>query len=186
MRKEIFRFLAVASVVASLSFLTGGCAKKATTDSGMAGGDAAGEQYGGIGPEESLESKPWTGQAKADAEVFLEGRTTSPFVPIYFDFDKSNIRADQRSRIEKNAEILKKKSNTKIRIEGNCDERGTNEYNMALGERRAMSAKKYLMNMGIAGSRLKTISYGEERPLSYGHDDLAWSQNRRDDFLIEK
>lgn len=186
MRKEIFRFLAVASMVASLSFLTGGCAKKAVTDKGMAGDGAAEEQYGGIGPEESLETKPWAGQAQADAEVFLEGRTTSSLVPIYFDFDKSNIREDQTGRIEKNAEFLKKKSNAKIRIEGNCDERGTNEYNMALGERRAMSAKKYLMNLGVAGSRLKTISYGEERPLSYGHDELAWSQNRRDDFLIVK
>lgn len=188
MKKKMYRFLAVASVVASFSLLTGGCAKKmVTTDSGMEGGEAAAkEQYGGLGPEESLETKAWAGQAQADAEVFLEGRTSSSLLPIYFDFDKSNIREDQQERIKKNAGVLQKNSKTRVRIEGNCDERGTNEYNMALGERRAMSAKKYLMNMGIAEHRLKTISYGEERPLNYGHDELAWSQNRRDDFVIVK
>ncbi|MCK5229763.1 MAG: OmpA family protein, partial [Desulfobulbaceae bacterium] len=71
-------------------------------------------------------------------------------------------------------------------IEGNCDERGTNEYNMALGERRARSAKKYLTNLGVEGSRIETISYGEEKPLNYGHDELSWSQNRRDDFVITR
>jgi len=105
-------------------------------------------------------------------------------LPVYFDFDKSNIRPDQQPRLKKNGEFLLANPSVRIRIEGNCDERGTNEYNMALGERRALAAKKFLVNMGVAASRMDTISYGEERPLNYGHDELAWSQNRRDDFVI--
>ena len=73
-----------------------------------------------------------------------------------------------------------------IRIEGNCDSRGTNEYNMALGERRALSAKKYLVNLGVVESRLSTVSYGEEKMLLHGHDELSWSQNRRADFVVQQ
>jgi len=119
-------------------------------------------------------------------EEFLEGRTSGPLLPIYFDFDKSNIREDQRARIEKNASFLKQNLAVKVRIEGNCDERGTNEYNMALGERRAINAKKYLVNLGVHGDRMHTISFGEEKPLLHGHDEYSWAQNRRDDFVLIK
>ena len=105
-------------------------------------------------------------------------------LPVYFDYDKSNIRADQAGRMEKNAAFLKGSGAVAVTIEGNCDERGTNEYNMALGERRALSAKKYLVNLGVADGRLKTISYGEEKALLFGHDETSWAQNRRDDFVI--
>jgi peptidoglycan-associated lipoprotein len=117
-------------------------------------------------------------------DTILEGRTSAPFLPIYFDFDKSNIRDDQRSRIEENALYLKNNPAVIIRIEGNCDERGTDVYNMALGERRALSAKKYLVNLGISAKRIRTLSFGEEQPLLHGHDELSWAQNRRDDFVI--
>ena len=73
-----------------------------------------------------------------------------------------------------------------IRIEGNCDPRGTKEYNLALGERRALSAQKYLVNLGVDASRMNTVSWGEEKLLLYGHDELSWAQNRRDDFVIVK
>jgi peptidoglycan-associated lipoprotein len=116
----------------------------------------------------------------------LEGRTSAPLLPIYFDFDKSNIKEDQRARIEKNAAFLKQNQAVKVRIEGNCDERGTNEYNMALGERRALSAKKYLVNLGIHRDRMHTISFGEEKPLLHGHDEYSWAQNRRDDLVVNK
>jgi peptidoglycan-associated lipoprotein len=89
-------------------------------------------------------------------------------------------------RIEKNADFLKENPAAKIRIEGNCDERGTNEYNMALGERRALSAKKYMKNLGIHADRMHTISFGEEKPLLHGHDEYSWAQNRRDDFVVAK
>jgi peptidoglycan-associated lipoprotein len=134
----------------------------------------------GMGGAESLESQPIE-----DSVETREGRTSNGLFPVYFDFDNSSIRADQVERMEKNAAFLKANPAVKIGIEGNCDERGTNEYNMALGERRAMSAQKYLVNLGIAEGRLNTISYGEERPINFGHDELSWSQNRRDDFVIQ-
>lgn len=134
----------------------------------------------GMGAEESLESEP-----VVESPVTLEGRTSNGLYPVYFDFDQSSLRADQIARLEKNAKYMKDNPRVKVQIEGNCDERGTNEYNMALGERRSMSAKKYLENLGISSSRLNTISYGEERPINFGHDELSWSQNRRSDFVIK-
>lgn len=188
MKKEFFRLLVIASIASSFSIMAGGCAKKmGPAEKGMEPSDSAKQveqQYGGMGEDEPLETDmPMGMQAKGE---ILEGRTTGPMLPIYFDFDKSSIRADQKDRIKMNGDILLKNPSLDIKIEGNCDERGTNEYNMALGERRAMSAKKFLMNMGVAENRLTTISYGEERPLNRGHDELAWSQNRRDDFVFVK
>jgi len=106
--------------------------------------------------------------------------------PIYFDFDKSFIRPEYRPVLTGKAEFLKDSPNVHIRIEGNCDERGTNEYNLALGERRAESAKKFLISLGISPDRIETISYGEERPLAAGHNEDSWAQNRRNDFVIMK
>ena len=103
---------------------------------------------------------------------------------INFDFDQSNIRPDAREIMKANADIFLKKGAAKITIEGYCDERGTAEYNMALGERRAQEAKKYLVNLGVKASQIKTISYGEERPLDAGHDENAWTKNRRDHFVV--
>jgi len=104
---------------------------------------------------------------------------------IYFDFDKSAIRPDAREILKANAEIFTKNSAAKIVVEGYCDERGTAEYNMALGERRAQEAKQYLTNLGINASRMETISYGEERPLDPGQNEAAWAQNRRVQFLLK-
>ncbi|CAG0911384.1 unnamed protein product, partial [Cyprideis torosa] len=102
-----------------------------------------------IGDAESIESA-------AGAAVISEGRTSAPMLPIYFDFDNSNIRQDQIERAVNNANFLKENSEVVVRIEGNCDSRGTNEYNMALGERRAISAKKYLVNLGVDDDRMIT------------------------------
>ena len=103
---------------------------------------------------------------------------------VYFDFDKSNIRSDQRSAMNRNAEILSKYKTVRIQIEGHCDERGTNEYNLALGQRRADAAKQYLVEYGISSSRISTVSYGEERPVDRGHNETSWSKNRRCAFVI--
>ena len=147
------------------------CGTKKATDAEMKAD--SGEA---IGAEESLDSK---------SLGIMEGRTSGPMLPVYFDFDSSDVRGDQVSRIQVNADFLNKNGDVKIRVEGNCDARGTNEYNMALGERRALSAKKYLMNLGVGEARLSTVSYGEERILLHGEDELSWAQNRRDDFVIE-
>ncbi len=130
-----------------------------------------------IGVEESLDSKPMG---------IGEGRTTEGMLPVYFNFDASEIRNDQISRIEVNADFMKQNPEYKVRIEGNCDPRGTKEYNMALGERRALAAKRYLINLGVPESSLSTVSYGDERLLLYGQDELSWAQNRRDDFVVVK
>jgi len=105
------------------------------------------------------------------------------FTTIYFDFDKSDIRSDQRSGIIRNAQLLQDNKAAKIRIEGHCDERGTNEYNLALGQRRAEAAKTFLVDYGIDSSRISTISYGEERPVDSGHNENAWAKNRRTEFI---
>ena len=122
----------------------------------------------------------------AFGETISEGRTNAPMLPIYFDFDRFNIRDDMKTRIEGDAQFLLDHPEVRIEIQGNCDERGTNEYNLALGERRTKSAQAYLVNMGVNPDRIKTVSFGEERPLDPGHNKKAWAKNRRDDFVIIK
>ncbi|MEI8185418.1 MAG: peptidoglycan-associated lipoprotein Pal [Chlorobiaceae bacterium] len=104
---------------------------------------------------------------------------------IFFDFDKSELRADARDQLLTNYHWLEENQSRKVTIEGHCDERGTNEYNMALGERRATSAKDYIVNLGAAPGRINTVSYGEERPFATGHDEESWAQNRRDHFVAQ-
>jgi peptidoglycan-associated lipoprotein len=103
---------------------------------------------------------------------------------IFFDFDKSFIKLEYRPVLHEKAAFLKDYPDMRVRIEGNCDERGTNEYNLALGDRRSNSAKNFLVSLGIAADRIETISYGEERPRALGHNEDSWSQNRRDDFVL--
>lgn len=104
---------------------------------------------------------------------------------IHFDFDKSDIRAGvDRDLLQNKAVIMQRNPNVRVTIEGNCDERGTNEYNMALGSRRANSAKEYLKVLGVDAGRIDTVSYGEERPVDPGHNEAAWAKNRRADFVV--
>ncbi len=134
------------------------------------------ENPAAIGQPESLESQ---------ATTIMEGRTTGPMLPVYFDFDDFSIRSDQRPRIALNADYLKDNAEIKIRVEGNCDQKGTLEYNLALGEKRALSAKKFLVHLGISADRITTVSFGEEKILLHGHDEMVRAQNRRDDFVVE-
>jgi peptidoglycan-associated lipoprotein len=123
-------------------------------------------------------------QAEARQAAMAPAAETA-FENIYFDFDKSDLSPDARDVLSKNANILlKDKPNTKIQIAGNCDERGSAEYNLALGERRAKSAQQYLITLGVAPGRLSVISYGKEKPAVEGHDEAAWAKNRRDEFTI--
>jgi len=104
---------------------------------------------------------------------------------VHFDFDRSNIRAgDDQSILDQKVAILTANPDLRIRISGHCDERGSDEYNLALGNRRATSAKQYLVSHGIDASRIETASFGEERPIAMGHDEDSWAQNRRDEFEI--
>jgi peptidoglycan-associated lipoprotein len=105
---------------------------------------------------------------------------------IYFDFDKSEIKPEAKAILEKKAAWLRANPSYKVKIEGNCDERGTNEYNLALGDRRAKAAQKYLNALGISMDRMSTISYGEEKPACTEKNEKCWSKNRRDDFKLSK
>jgi peptidoglycan-associated lipoprotein len=103
---------------------------------------------------------------------------------IHFDYDKALIRGGDAAVLDQKVAILQVNAALRIRISGHCDERGSDEYNLALGNRRATAAKQYLVSHGIDPSRIETVSYGEERPMASGHDDEAWAQNRRDEFEI--
>ena len=103
---------------------------------------------------------------------------------IYFDYDSTVLKPAAKAKLERGAEWLRQKPNVNVQIEGHCDERGTNEYNLALGERRALSARRYLVSLGVSQGRIFTISYGEEKPAREGHDESAWKFNRRAEFGI--
>jgi peptidoglycan-associated lipoprotein len=138
-------------------------------------------------------TSPSATTAEAKPEVKAEESTTEKagamaegLKPVYFDFDRSFIRDDAKAVMKANAEWLKSNPKAKIKIEGNCDERGTVEYNQALGQRRAASAKKYLTDMGVSGLRISLISYGKEKPICSEHEESCWQKNRRDDFVVAK
>lgn len=157
-------------VVLALSSLTG-CKSLKKNPAGVYG---AGGLYGdGMGG----------GLAMGDRFV---GGTEHPgvFAPVYFDYDSSQVTGSERSKVESVAQSLKQNNNFAVIIEGNCDERGSNEYNLALGERRAQAIRDYLAGLGIGADRIQTKSYGEEKPANAGHDDTAWAENRRGDFVL--
>jgi peptidoglycan-associated lipoprotein len=156
-------------VVLVLGLSLTGCSKKSS--------DTSAQMTESTGAAESLENED-TG--------IMEGRTSGPMVPVYFAFDSSKVEGEQVQRIETNADFIKKNPSISIRIEGNCDPRGTQEYNLALGERRAQAAKSSLVNLGVKAKQLSTVSFGEEKLLLFGHDEISWAQNRRDDFVIVK
>lgn len=113
-----------------------------------------------------------------------EDRTTLAPQTVYFALDKSAIRASEQPKLDEVAGYLKSNGSAAIRIEGNCDERGTEEYNRSLGDKRAMSAREYLAHLGIDSGRIDTLSNGEDKPAVHGHSEKAWSKNRRDEFII--
>ena len=143
------------------------------------------------------EKKPKEEAPSTSSHDFNEGRSQasenlgpqrSPDLnTIYFDFDRSDIRPDQQPVLKGNAAAIQKHTDWKlITIEGHCDERGTEEYNLALGDRRATAAKAYLENLGVPSTKLTTVSLGASQPAVAGHDEAAWAKNRRDEFLYSK
>jgi peptidoglycan-associated lipoprotein len=124
-----------------------------------------------------------------EEEIFMsksleEINLAAPLKIIYFDYDRFTIRDDAKPVLEANSAWLNKFSSAKILIEGHCDERGTEEYNLALGEKRAQSTMDYLVSLGISPQRVKIISYGKSQPLDSGHTEMSWQKNRRAQFLI--
>jgi peptidoglycan-associated lipoprotein len=137
-------------------------------------------QNNNIAPTENTNTK----SSVHEQSSLMEATATSPVSDINFDFDSSSIRPDAREILQVNANYLLKHRVSSVMIEGHCDERGTAEYNMALGERRAQETKKYLVNLGIKESVMKTISYGSERPLFPDSNEEAWAKNRRAHFVV--
>jgi peptidoglycan-associated lipoprotein len=108
----------------------------------------------------------------------------SPLKPAFFDYDSSDLTTAGQAALDENAALLKRNASWAVTIEGHCDERGTAEYNLALGERRAVTARTYLVSLGISADRLRTVSYGKEFPFDPGHDESAFAKNRRAHFVI--
>jgi peptidoglycan-associated lipoprotein len=131
-----------------------------------------------IPPEPKISDDPLAG---GDLDAINKN---SPFQPVFFSLDSSEVEASAQEALGTNAGILKKYPTWVITIEGHCDERGTAEYNLALGEKRALAAKTYLVSLGVPADRLRTVSYGKEFPFDPGHDEGAWSKNRRAHFVV--
>ncbi|MBP7274898.1 MAG: peptidoglycan-associated lipoprotein Pal [Kiritimatiellae bacterium] len=119
-----------------------------------------------------------------EGERFVGSEQEGLFSPVFFDYDSAQVNPAEQSKIEQAASHLMNNSAVQMIVEGHCDERGSNEYNLALGERRALAVRAYLISRGIDASRVQTKSLGEERPAAMGHDESAWSQNRRAEFVV--
>ena len=167
--------LVLIGVLALGSLISFGCAKKVETAKDAKGAD----ERVASAPAPSPDSGS---QVKTESPMVKELGSASGLNDVYFDFDKSAVRDDSKSVLQADAKWLNSNSKAKIKIEGHADERGTNEYNIALAERRAQTIKKYLVDSGINESILSTVSYGEERPIDTGQTDEAWAKNRRVEF----
>lgn len=168
-------FLALVSLV--------GCSTSATKPGGASassgGKDGAAKEKARTVASESMPS--------SSLEAFREGKSAAegPLKEIYFDYDKYELRADSRETLKINAAWLKANPSARAEIEGHCDERGTNEYNLALGAKRAQVARDYLVTLGIPTQRLSTISYGKELPVCRESKEACWQKNRRDRFVVQ-
>ena len=134
--------------------------------------------------EPTIPPEPRVDEADLNAKDLDTLNRESPFQPVFFGFDSSDVDTQAQATLNTNAELLKKYPGWTITIEGHCDERGTAEYNLALGERRALAARNYLVSLGISADRLRTISYGKEFPFDPGHNEEAWAKNRRAHFVV--
>lgn len=157
----------------TFALLVSGCGKKPAVEPEM------GDRGTGTTTDTKMDDGNKPGTTDVGSEQLLN------FVTIYFDFDKYNLRDDAKAGLKNNFEVMKAQSDVRIQIEGHCDERGTVEYNLALGEKRANAAKDYLASLGIPRDRMSVISYGKERPAAFGSNEDAWAKNRRAEFVIK-
>ncbi len=167
--KKIVSFIASISLVLAVVSLAG-CKSLKKNPAGVYG---SGGLYGDGGGELAMGDR-FTGGMEHPGM----------FAPVYFDYDSSQIAPSERSKVEAVSQRLKQNNAVGVIVEGNCDERGSNEYNLALGERRAQAVRDYLASLGISADRIQTKSYGEENPANPGHDEAAWAANRRGEFVL--
>jgi peptidoglycan-associated lipoprotein len=156
-------------------FTTGCCKKKPV------------ETQPAASTEKGISEDELAAKKKAEQEALLKKQQMQKFVneDIFFDFDDAALKADAKATLKDKADYMKANPNVNVTIEGHCDERGTEAYNLALGERRAQSIKTFMVNAGIDKSRLNTVSYGKEKPVDPGHNEAAWAKNRRGHFRID-
>jgi peptidoglycan-associated lipoprotein len=165
-----------------MSTLGLGCALVVAT--GCGGGKKTVQTEVSPPPPPVISAEPATPETSAPAPV-KKAPVRLPLESVHFDFDKYGLRPEARDILAKHARVLKQHSEVPVVIEGHCDERGTVEYNLALGEKRAKAVKDYLVSLGVDRSRLTTISFGKERPVEFGHNEMAWARNRRAEFVIK-
>jgi peptidoglycan-associated lipoprotein len=179
MKKRLF----VCSVMMCMfiAIMATGCAKKATNQAQEV-----------VPPQKAAPAPAETGQDMKLAGSTPDTNAQAPTIvtgfdkKIFFDFDKFDLNPESTETLNGLTALLKASSDIKVKIEGNCDERGTTEYNLALGERRAKAAMDYLTAQGVDSARLTTISYGKEKPIDPGNNEEAWAKNRRDEFILTK
>lgn len=162
MKKTVFNYLAIGALILSV----GACSKKKATDEGDVAADTSAMQPTDVGQ---------TGIGS--------GAKIPELATVYFAYDSFNLTGASKSALKAHAAWLKANSSQSVQIEGHCDERGTTEYNLALGERRAGAVKDYLVSQGVSAAQLSTISYGEERPAVSGSSEDSWAKNRRSEFV---
>lgn len=173
------RILHYTFILLASSLTLWGCPKNAQITATPEASNGGAVQSGDQKPAASSE----TGTQTKGGPAERSSTASSGIQPIYFDFNKSFVRDDAREVMKVNAEWLKANPTVKVRIEGNCDERGTKEYNQSLGQRRASSAKKFLTDLGISAKRITLISYGKEKPVCTESTEECWQKNRRDDLV---
>lgn len=183
MRKSLWMSMALLLVIPGLLF-TVSCGKKAVS-SGTSMSQTSGDSGKAMSDEEMAKKRAM--EEAALAEKRKKEMALQRFVneDVYFEFDSSALTMAAQDVLKRKAEWLRDNPDRSVVIEGHCDERGTNEYNLALGDRRATSAKQFLTDLGIPPSRLSTISYGEERPVDPRHTEEAWAKNRRAHFVVQ-
>lgn len=213
MKKKLCRTLALSALIGSFLLFHTSCTKKTVlppdADQGFTGSEMSGGKDISYPPAEggySEDNLPIEGtlddtipfgensgdsgtgsfaDQQSDEYKRVHGRSSANLYPIFFDFDQAGIRPAMTEVLIRNADYLNSVPGAVVILEGNSDERGTSEYNLALGERRAINTRQYLINLGVTADRMRTLSYGEERPLFLGQDDDAYSMNRRVDFVIK-
>jgi len=176
-RKTWWHLRALAAVTAA-TLVMAGCAKKAVQEPPTT--TQVPPQPTEKPPQPPTDTTPTPAPAPTSQDL-----AASDLQPVFFDFDSATLRDDARATLDANGRLLRDNSGVKFVIEGHCDERGTVEYNQALGERRAQAARDYLVQAGIADARIQILSYGRERPFDPGHDEAAWAKNRRSHFALK-
>ena len=175
MKLTSLRTLAIALLAVTMIGGLSGCKKnQAEVDTGSTITD-----NNGVNNNNDNETTKGDGLPEIGSDVLF---SDSGLQKIYFDYNSFTLRPDAMATLKENAGLIKRNKDALIQIEGHCDERGTQEYNLTLGEKRALSVREYLMSMGVSGDRMVTISYGEEDPQDAGHTEASWSKNRRSEF----